>query len=155
MQGSQRTLFRSNTTPSEDHDSYRHFRILSSLLPPEISDEEEQQLQRHQKAQSVREISYENKDDDSSMMIRTGTSKAHNDDANIILLKIEAARQQLKQTRDFVHMLAAQMLLMTPEGEVVVPADDEVAITKQRRISNFLNLMSTFLHLTDYYIVGT
>jgi hypothetical protein len=60
----------------------------------------------------------------------------------------------LKQTRDFVHMLAAPMLMGTSD-ELSVSLHCKDDSDRERRISNWLNFMSTFLHLTDYYIVGT
>ena len=132
----QKTLFRSNTTP-EDADT-RHG-ALQSLAT--AATKEQQQSSPRQSS-------------DDSML---NTSSHHPRDA--ILLEIEAARQQLEQTRDFVHMLAAQMLIETAaaapnNGSAAVMPDEQRHIHKKRRISNFLNLMSTFLHLTDYYIVG-
>ena len=56
------------------------------------------------------------------------------------------ARNKLQTTSDFVDMLAAQMLL----EEVSV----QRKIHRRRRISNWLNFLSTFLHLTDYYVVA-
>jgi hypothetical protein len=66
-----------------------------------------------------------------------------------VLKSIQDARQSLNQTRDFVYMLTAQMLMET-EHKVVAKEEKY----EKRRISNLLNFMSTFLHLTDYYIVG-
>jgi hypothetical protein len=49
--------------------------------------------------------------------------------------------------------LAAPMLLgSTDEVSVSLHIKDD--LDQERRISNWLNFMSTFLHLTDYYIVG-
>jgi SPX domain len=75
-----------------------------------------------------------------------------------VLREIRNARQKMKETRDFVHILAAQMLLMGPEGEEEesIPGMEQhdAERDRKRRISNRLNFISTFLHLTDYYIVG-
>jgi hypothetical protein len=52
------------------------------------------------------------------------------------------ARNKLQTTSDFLDMLAAQMLM----EEV----SEQGKIYKRRHISNWLNYLSTFLHLTDY-----
>ncbi|KAL7486845.1 hypothetical protein ACHAW6_012426 [Cyclotella cf. meneghiniana] len=56
------------------------------------------------------------------------------------------ARDKLQTTSDFVNILASQMLM----EEV----SEEGKIYERRRISNWLNFISTFLHLTDYYVVA-
>jgi SPX domain protein involved in polyphosphate accumulation len=74
-------------------------------------------------------------------------------DYKTIMVEIEQAKHQLKQTKGFMHMLAAPMLLgSTDEDSVSLHIKDD--LDQERRISNWLNFMSTFLHLTDYYIVG-
>lgn len=65
---------------------------------------------------------------------------------HMLMFSVLNARTKLQTTSDFVDMLAAQMLL------------EEVSVKgrsyKLRRISNWLNFLSTFLHLTDYYVVA-
>ena len=78
------------------------------------------------------------------------TVRYHRQDT--ILVEIDAALLRLQQTRDFVHMLAAQMLISA--SEPVTEELQDVERRRRRQTSNFLNLMSTFLHLSDYYIVG-
>lgn len=66
-----------------------------------------------------------------------------------ILRSILAARQNLQSTSEFVDMLAAQMLVSTEEE-----TSQEGRLYEKRRLSNWLNFCSTFLHLTDYYVVA-
>ena len=87
----------------------------------------------------------------------------------LVLLHIKAARSRLQETSDFVQMLAAPFLLDAgPAQEDEEEYDDETervdtegeedpAKARQQRtqsISNFLNLLSTFLYMANYYIVA-
>lgn len=65
---------------------------------------------------------------------------------SLTLANLLFAREKLRTTSDFVEMLASQMLL----EEVSVRGK----VYRRRRISNWLNFLSTFLHLTDYYVVA-
>ena len=119
-----------------------------------------------------------------------------------ILLQIKAARSRLKQTSDFVTMLAAPVLLAVGDSNETYTQDyddddkddneeeddddvdddgviyegldedndgtidpttrEQVKLRQQRQqqqrrtqsISNFLNFLSTFLYMTNYYIVA-
>ena len=68
------------------------------------------------------------------------------DEDSLMMNSVLYARNKLQTTSDFVDMLAAQILL------------EEVSVQRKmysrRRISNWLNFISTFLHLTDYYVVA-
>ena len=77
----------------------------------------------------------------------------------IVLLQIQAARTKLQKSSDFVRMLAASAALLegptSDEGE----GEEQVKLgvpakAAKRRLSNFLNFCSTFLHMTDYYIIA-
>ena len=88
------------------------------------------------------------------------------DDLDIVLLKIEAAQRRLHSSRNtFQEMLAAQIVMLDPhmgEGSDVDSQGDneesivEVDANKKRRLllSRFLNLTSTFLYMTNYYVVA-
>lgn len=67
-------------------------------------------------------------------------------DTQMLMDSVLNARNKLQSASDFVETLAAQMLL----EEVSVKGKSY----KLRRISNWLNFLSTFLHLTDYYVVA-
>lgn len=68
-----------------------------------------------------------------------------------ILLQIHAARGRLHHTNEFIKLLAAHMLPIS---------EDEVSLTKEgdryrpSKLSNLLNLLSTFFYMTNYYIVA-
>jgi MFS family permease len=80
-----------------------------------------------------------------------------------VLDKIHAARRRLKQSTKYVEVVAAQALMMFEDddedgdsmmmgeaGEKLLSAE----MIRTQRISSFLNLMSTFLYMTNYYIVA-
>jgi hypothetical protein len=73
-----------------------------------------------------------------------------------VLLRIEAARQRLRESSDFVSVLAAPAVaLMVPHRDTLEGLEAEVyPHSKVCRISSFLNLMSTFLYMSNYYIVA-
>jgi hypothetical protein len=84
-----------------------------------------------------------------------------------MITMIYVARRHLKQSSEkgFATMLAAPMMMMldsssdTPSDEAIMmsgePYDDFYEDERpSARISNILNLMSTFLYMTNYYIVA-
>ena len=76
-----------------------------------------------------------------------------------ILVRIEIARRALNQSKEYVDVLAAQLMmdgLDTDSEQLLVEQDTkkELAKTKYQQISSFLNLVSTFLYMTNYYIVA-
>jgi hypothetical protein len=77
-----------------------------------------------------------------------------------IVLQIRAARSRLQQTSDFVQFLAASLMmssevsLMGEEEEEDDTTDEKAGQTKPSEFSNLLNLLSTFLYMTNYYIVA-
>lgn len=77
-----------------------------------------------------------------------------------ILVRIEIARKALHQSKEYVDILAAQLMIDyedTSENEQTLVEQDtkkELAKTKYQKISSFLNLLSTFLYMTNYYIVA-
>lgn len=77
------------------------------------------------------------------------------DPSEVLLWRIQAARLSLRQTNDVVRMLAAPLFL---DGTVGLEEGDqapEAALpAPPSRISNVLNLLSTFLYLTNYFIIA-
>jgi MFS family permease len=78
-----------------------------------------------------------------------------------VLLKISTARRRLRQSSDFVTMLAASMMVTGSALEGSENDEDETdeSLTadehdSEMKISNWLNLLSTFLYMTNYYIVA-
>jgi MFS family permease len=79
-----------------------------------------------------------------------------------ILLKISAARRRLQQSSNFSTMLAASSLMVLDVARGDGSEDDETESISDRllvddwslQVSNFLNLLSTFLYMTNYYIVA-
>ena len=88
-----------------------------------------------------------------------GSEKLSN--AKTVILQIRAARYRLQETGDFVKMLAATEMIGesfpgSERDEEERVADDEEDEQHQRAaaMSNILNLFSTFLYMTNYYIVA-
>jgi hypothetical protein len=74
-----------------------------------------------------------------------------------ILLQIHAARGRLRNTNDFVKLLAAPMMMPTPDDSDLDRDDTESNTGTMRRpssISNTLNLLSTFLYMSKYLCSG-
>jgi len=82
-----------------------------------------------------------------------------------MLLKVEAARRRLNASSNtFQNLLAAQIIMLEPD--MMVPDDellgdeDEDELLRQAKsieekwLSHFLNLTSTFLYITNYYVVA-
>jgi len=75
-----------------------------------------------------------------------------------ILLRIDAARRRLHESSNFVQVLAVGELAMMER----ISSDQDLAELdaaayaphKVSKISNLLNLLSTFLYMTNYYIVA-
>lgn len=71
---------------------------------------------------------------------------------DLILLRIQAARNRLEETSSFIGMLATTLLM--EEDPQLSEQEEEDENTTATPISDFLNLMSTFLYMTNYYIVA-
>ena len=98
--------------------------------------------------------------------IASTTTTSH--ELDVILFKIEAAQRRMHSSSNtFQEMLAAQIVMLDPlMGEVDSmdgDGDDEEGMmleeedaNKKRRLllSRFLNLTSTFLYMTNYYVVA-
>lgn len=77
-----------------------------------------------------------------------------------ILNKIEDARVRLRQSTTYVQAMASQALIFddgSDENESVNMSPSILHFKKKKRsraISGYINLMSTFLYMTNYYIVA-
>eukprot|EP00980_Cylindrotheca_fusiformis_P024592 scaffold12118_cov138-Cylindrotheca_fusiformis.AAC.9 len=71
-----------------------------------------------------------------------------------LLAKIYAARSRLKQSTKYVEVVAAQALMFGDDDEGSLLGEEPKDMTRAQRISSFLNLCSTFLYMTNYYIVA-
>jgi len=106
----------------------------------------------------------------SSMMVRS-TSRSqsysshsqHRDEE--ILHRINIARRHLYQSKEYVDVLASQLMMLESDYETESATDDKLKeeediqreIDGQRlgqRFSSMLNLISTLLYMTNYYIVA-
>jgi len=76
--------------------------------------------------------------------------------SDMIILRIQAARSRLKESSEFISMLAAPLMIMegTSDDASTHSIEAEIEEKKPSQFSNFLNLMSTFLYMTNYYIVA-
>jgi SPX domain len=77
-----------------------------------------------------------------------------------ILLQIHAARGRLRNTNDFIKLLAVPMMMATSSDDGMLEGDDETEesklgiTTRPSSISNTLNLLSTFLYMSKYGILA-
>ena len=74
-----------------------------------------------------------------------------------ILLKVEAARRRLNiSSNTFQDLLAAQIIMLEPTGsEDLEEMDEDVSDeVDEKWLSHLLNLTSTFLYMTNYYVVA-
>lgn len=75
----------------------------------------------------------------------------------LVLLQIQVARANLQESSDFVSMLGASALLeasQQDDDKSVLVTTESALEQRRRKMSNYLNFCSTFLHMTDYYIVA-
>ena len=72
----------------------------------------------------------------------------------LILRHVMEARKKLQKTNEFVQFLAASMMVQEgdEDGESIQDTDGDQQ--QPTEFSNFLNLMSTFLYMSNYYIVA-
>lgn len=69
-----------------------------------------------------------------------------------IIFQINMARQRLNSSSQYVEVLAAQLFV---DSDSLGDENDEYLLKldrKQQKISSFLNLMSTFLYMQNYYM---
>lgn len=88
----------------------------------------------------------------------TTAMQSETDNVEIMLSQVKAAQRRLRQTSHFVHFLAAPMLVSRQSSDRY---GEEHSVTaaqgierEESRISNWLNLLSTFFYMTNYYIVA-
>ena len=85
-----------------------------------------------------------------------GTLGDVNEHDDTILLRIDAARRRLHESSNFVKVLASGELAMMERVSSEEDLEGMIDFTPHAvsRISSFLNLLSTFLYMTNYYIVA-
>jgi predicted MFS family arabinose efflux permease len=77
-----------------------------------------------------------------------------------ILMQIQAARRRLKKSNEFARLLAVPLMITDISPEVETDEMEKEDYSSQETppppssISNHLNLLSTFLYMTNYYIVA-
>jgi hypothetical protein len=76
-----------------------------------------------------------------------------------VLWQLHAAQRRLHHTNSFVQLLAAPMMQSTSQDDQEEDDHDHERVMVDdvefpSEFSNFLNLMSTFLYMTNYYIVA-
>lgn len=72
-----------------------------------------------------------------------------------MLHQIRDARKKLQTTNEFVQLLAAPMMVVEEEeGDSVEDVTESERGDLPSAFSNFLNLFSTFLYMSNYYIVA-
>ena len=76
-----------------------------------------------------------------------------------ILDKIQLARRRLQQSTKYVEVIAAQAIMfedqMSEEEDLMMEFEQEIGARSNRQvISSLLNLASTFLYMTNYYIIA-
>lgn len=78
-----------------------------------------------------------------------------------ILIRIDNARRRLNQSKEYVDVLASQLMMLDDtdsneddSSQTYLQGQDEIIKTKGQGISRWLNLISTFLYMTNYYIVA-
>lgn len=71
-----------------------------------------------------------------------------------VLQMIQISRDKLRKNTKYVDFVAAQALMFAEpdDGEEAISTTFEM--TSSQRLSSFLNLLSTFLYMTNYYIVA-
>ena len=99
----------------------------------------------------------------SAAVVVVGRSRGESDAAHHILGRIGAARERLHQSSRYVQIFAAQAMMFEDEGSSSADDENEEEDEEERnsakgksrakRISEFLNLLSTFLYMMGYYIV--
>ena len=70
-----------------------------------------------------------------------------------LLQMIQMSRDRLRRNTEYVDIVAAQALFFAEADDEEVSSTSS-EMTRSQRISSFLNLLSTFLYMTNYYIVA-
>jgi len=69
-----------------------------------------------------------------------------------LLQLIHLSRDKLKQNTKYVDIVAAQALIDDYSDEESIPGQQVDLMTNAQKLSSWLNLVSTFLYMTNYYI---
>ena len=132
--------------------------LEQSLQPPTS-----RQHWRHQTAPDMNLLSFQQQYYSPSLSSKVFRRKSYSAksmvDADAVLWQIHAARRRLQETSDFVQYMAAPLMLVSDDSRDMIEEEEvveelEEGIKEPSRFSNFLNLMSTFLYMTNYYIVA-
>mmetsp|Transcript_13633 Transcript_13633/g.29536 ORF Transcript_13633/g.29536 Transcript_13633/m.29536 type:complete len:778 (-) Transcript_13633:200-2533(-) len=72
-----------------------------------------------------------------------------------LLQMIQMSRDKLKKNTNYMDIVAAQALMFAePDDETEAASSASSEMTGSQRLSSLLNLLSTFLYMTNYYIVA-
>ena len=74
-----------------------------------------------------------------------------------VLDQIYAGRNRLRQTTKYAELVAARALIFVDDQDGQIPDKDKTPaseFTSAQKLSSFLNLISTFLYMENYYIVA-
>ncbi|KAL9186431.1 hypothetical protein ACHAXT_005669 [Thalassiosira profunda] len=71
-----------------------------------------------------------------------------------LLQMIQISRDRLKQNTKYIDLVAAQALMFDQDSVEDADQGPPTEMTTAQKISSFLNLASTFLYMTNYYIVA-
>ncbi len=71
-----------------------------------------------------------------------------------LLQMIQLSRDRLRRNTEYVDVVAAQALMFAEPDDEEDTSTAEKEMTPSQRLSSFLNLLSTFLYMTNYYIVA-
>ncbi len=96
------------------------------------------------------------------------SSSSHHYHVETILFRIDIARNHLYESKEYVNVLASQLMMLDGEdvdddyfdAMMTESMREEQDIRKEagrstsQKISSWLNLISTFLYMTNYYIVA-
>lgn len=73
---------------------------------------------------------------------------------DLILQDVKEARKKLQKTNEFVQFLAAPMMVQESDEEGESVTDEGEGRELPSEFSNYLNLLSTFFYMSNYYIVA-
>ena len=128
----------------------------NNRLPPLESMVMEDALSQSERSYVQQQISYNNNSNENE----SPSPPPH----VVVLYKIQAARQKLQKSSNFVRMLATTAGFFNDErASSVINSDDANDVTEtlrnqkqkvRQQWSRRLNLVSTFLHMVDYYIIA-
>ena len=138
--------------PSNSHDAYQQFWFLSSAFPTHgdlPSDDND-----HSSLANM--LPFQTNPADPPVLARLSSVTASKEP---LLDQIYAARSRLKQSSKYVELVAIQALIFEDGNDVDngrndTPNDTDAHAQRRKRFTSLLNLGSTFLYMTNYYIVA-